>query len=379
MKRRDWLKVAALGALAPALPATLMRAAADGPRNDRSWAGILNVCAWPKLERLADGTIVAIIFNQPCHGLWEGDLECWASADDGRTWKFRSRVTDHAPRTNRMNCTLGRTKNGDLLVFGSGWDNRNPVGGKPTPASDGKQIRGQIFRSADGGRTWVLQGLLPEPTPVGLGKNTQFMAFGQIQSGANGTLGAAVYLSPTAIPRETYFIRSADDGKTWTVVSQISPTGSETALLHYGDGKWLAAVREYVKPTAEVQLVLFESNDNGQTWTRGQEASLPGQIPGHLLRLQDGQTLLTYGNRNFGNCGVDARISPDNGKSWGPPFRVASYTGWDSGYPSCVQLPDGTVITAYYTSTDRVMYQMGVARWHPSELPPVRSMTPKQA
>lgn len=43
-----------------------------------------NVCAWPNLTRLADGSIVATIFNQPTHGGWEGDVECWASTDFGK-------------------------------------------------------------------------------------------------------------------------------------------------------------------------------------------------------------------------------------------------------------------------------------------------------
>lgn len=43
-----------------------------------------NVCAWPNLTKMPDGAIIATIFNQPCHGLWEGDVECWASEDGDR-------------------------------------------------------------------------------------------------------------------------------------------------------------------------------------------------------------------------------------------------------------------------------------------------------
>ena len=50
---------------------------------------IQGVCAWPNLQKLPDGTIIATIFNQPCHGLWSGDVECWASTDEGRTWQLR--------------------------------------------------------------------------------------------------------------------------------------------------------------------------------------------------------------------------------------------------------------------------------------------------
>ena len=50
------------------------------------YIAIDNVCAWPNLTRTPDGTIVATIFNQPCHGKWEGDVECWASEDGGEHW-----------------------------------------------------------------------------------------------------------------------------------------------------------------------------------------------------------------------------------------------------------------------------------------------------
>jgi len=50
------------------------------------YIAIDNVCAWPNLTQMPDGTIIATIFNQPTHGGWEGDVECWASEDDGRTW-----------------------------------------------------------------------------------------------------------------------------------------------------------------------------------------------------------------------------------------------------------------------------------------------------
>ena len=53
------------------------------------YIAIDNVCAWPNLTRLPDGAIVANIFNQPCHGKWEGDVECWASEDGGRFWSLR--------------------------------------------------------------------------------------------------------------------------------------------------------------------------------------------------------------------------------------------------------------------------------------------------
>jgi len=78
--------------------------------------GIQGVCAWPNLQRMQDGTLLATIFNQPCHGLWEGDLDCWVSLDEGQSWQFRGRPAPHEPGTNRMNCAVGLAGNGDLVA-----------------------------------------------------------------------------------------------------------------------------------------------------------------------------------------------------------------------------------------------------------------------
>jgi len=67
------------------------------------YIAIDNVCAWPNLTKMPDGTLIATIFNQPCHGLWEGDIACWASEDGGHTWQRRGRPAPHEPGTNRMN------------------------------------------------------------------------------------------------------------------------------------------------------------------------------------------------------------------------------------------------------------------------------------
>ena len=83
--------------------------------------------------------------------------------------------------------------------------------------------------------------------------------------------------------------------------------------------------------------------------------------------MQDRRILLTYGNRNWRNYGIDARLSADEGKTWGPPIRIANNPYSDSGYPSCVQLPNGDILTAYYTKlSEDYHYEMRMARWNPA-------------
>jgi hypothetical protein len=126
---------------------------------------------------------------------------------------------------------------------------------------------------------------------------------------------------------------------------------------------WLAVAR-----TLRAQhLDLFVSDDGGDNWNMQGPVTLPRQHPGHLLRLANGRILLTYGIRNRGLYGVGARISSDLGQSWSPPILLVDLEdASDGGYPSSVQLSDGTIVTAYYANRVRAhrRYHMGVIRWH---------------
>ncbi len=45
-----------------------------------------NVCAWPALTVLPDGSINATIFGKPSHGQMEGAVEVWNSPDGLSAW-----------------------------------------------------------------------------------------------------------------------------------------------------------------------------------------------------------------------------------------------------------------------------------------------------
>ena len=85
------------------------------------YVAIDNVCAWPNLTLLPDGTLIATIHNEPSHGHHEGDVECWASNDGGRSWKLRGVPAPHESGTVRMNVAAGLAHDGSLIVLSSGW------------------------------------------------------------------------------------------------------------------------------------------------------------------------------------------------------------------------------------------------------------------
>ena len=68
---------------------------------------------------------------------------------------------------------------------------------------------------------------------------------------------------------------------------------------------------------------------------------------------------------------MGARLSDDQGKTWGSPARLLDFgDAWDGGYPASVELADGTLVTAYYASRIAAhrRYHMGVALWRPEEV-----------
>jgi hypothetical protein len=329
------------------------------------YIAIDNVCAWPNLTVLPDGTLAVAIYNQPIHGHWRGDVEVWVSSDDGRLWEKRGAAALGEPPGNRMDVSAGCAANGDLIVISSGWSPvLQPGTYEPDFRFHGRKILdARVCRSTDGGRTWERADAVPLPDEA----DSWCIPFGDIVEGRNG-LASPFYSGPADDSRNTaWMLRSDDDGRTWGDGSIIAADDfNETAILHLGAGRWLAACRTYL----DAHMQLFASDDDGRSWQDRGPLTLPAQCPAHFTRLADGRILFTYGIRNLGLRGVGLRFSDDEGNSWSAPRVLLSYEGaTDGGYPSSSQCEDGTIVTVYYSNRipDHHRYHMGVARWLPAE------------
>jgi hypothetical protein len=333
------------------------------PADIQRVVAVKDVCAWPNLTLMKDGSIVAVLHNQPAHGQMEGDVECWASKD-GTGWEKRSVITQHEPDTIRMNHAAGLAKNGDLIVLCSGWTNvKQPERPKQAPFRDAV-LSNWVMRSSDGGRTWTKSTAFPG-TDDGW---SHHIPFGDIWAGEDGALHTSCYRGKLTSPEksfkianyESWHFRSDDDGHAWKAVSIIGPKHNETNIFPLGGKRWMAAARIDA-------MELFTSDDNGATWTGPQRVTEKNEINGHLMRLKDGRLLLTYGVRVQGQRGVKAKFSSDDGKTWSEPMRVMRSDEGDCGYPSSVQRADDKIITAYYSrkAPEHDGYHMGVAIWAP--------------
>ena len=353
------------------------------PINLRQVLAVENVCAWPNLTLLRDGTIAAILHNAPSHGREEADLECWVSRD-GLTWEKRSLVTSHEPQTVRMNHAAGLARNGDFLVLCSGWtDVKQAERPKQGPFRD-DVLSPWILRSRDDGRTWTQSG----DFPAGDNGWTEYIPFGDIWTDSGGVLHTSCYqgkytdssASTEINAWRSWHFRSADDGVTWQRGSLIGAEHNETNIFPLRGSSWLAAARSVSSATD-----LFRSDDGGATWrgprrvTSVGTGSGQGEINAHVTRLADNRLLLTYGVRTADKAGVCALLSADEGRTWTEPVRLVNCSG-DSGYPSSVQLASGIIVTAWYAKQSplRDGYHMGATVWEAPTAQDLAPITPAQ-
>ena len=208
-------------------------------------------------------------------------------------------------------------------------------------AADRKSELGTwMIRSTDGGVTWSprYDSLVNSPHgPVNLKDGRVLYA------------GKGLYKEGSWIG----VCESKDDGQSWKRLAQIptrkgdDPTNyHELHTVEAVNGDLIAHIRNH-NPKHNRETLQSESHDGGKTWSEPHSIGVWG-LPAHLLRLNDGRLLMSYGHRRkpYGN---QARVSTDHGKTWSEPVIVSGDgAGGDLGYPSTVQLGDGSLVTVWY-------------------------------
>lgn len=199
-----------------------------------------------------------------------------------------------------------------------------------------------VLRSTDGGKSWSnrIPSIVNSPHgPIQL-KDGRLLYAGKQLWTKDNKIGVC---------------ESKDDGLTWQWLADIPKRPGDDAKKNYhelhaveaADGTLIAQIRNHSN-TDKHWTLQSESKDGGKSW------SVPHAVcyglPSHLLRLRDGRLVMTYGHRKppFGN---QARLSTDNGKTWSEAIILSGDgTGVDLGYPSTVELADGTLLTVWYES-----------------------------
>lgn len=179
--------------------------------------------------------------------------------------------------------------------------------------------------------------------------------------------GSVLYLGKDIDGKETGGVNSAykstDDGKTWEYISDI-PVVEDTTYANFVDphavqlpnGRLICHLRYQngVNPEKYGKLSVFQtvSDDNGKTWSTPEPLWVNGSPP-HLLRHSSGALVCVYGRRAE-PYGERAMVSLDEGKTWIKEIVLCDDTpDPDLGFPSSVELDDGSILTVYYQINKR--------------------------
>jgi len=303
--------------------------------------------AFPGVTRAKNGDILVVCREGVSHADADdhAKIALIRSRDDGRTWGKRVVIKEQAGRDSRDPSVLCLADGTIVVTFYDGL--------------------AQIMRSSDHGQTWDD----PTPTPV-------FSPNG-LAEGSDGTLFyAGAWQQDGAGVRYIDIAKSSDRGKTWERHSPVimsegwaqvmtSPYYAEPNLCVLPGGRWLVAFRE----ERDGYVMMSKSDDGGRerTWTWPSRTA-PSPIwghPAHLLRLEDGALLCTYGYRKE-PTGIRASLSHDSGETWDLVHEIILRDdgfGSDLGYPHSIQLDGGRILTVYYMQTSRALPQIDCTIW----------------
>ncbi|RFC41748.1 MAG: BNR repeat-like domain-containing protein [Verrucomicrobia bacterium] len=210
------------------------------------------------------------------------------------------------------------------------------------------------IRSTDGGISWSAR----IPTIV----NSPHGPI-QLRDGRLLYAGKQLY----AESRRVGVCESKNDGLSWGWLAEIPLRKGDTQRYHElhaveaANGTLIAHIRNHNDENKGWTLQ-SESTDGGVHWNEPHPVCYG--FPSHLLCLRDGRLLMSYGYRRapYGNR---ARVSADNGKTWGEEIVLsADGADGDLGYTSTVELSDGTLLSVWYESQgDKHLAVLRQARW----------------
>ena len=156
--------------------------------------------------------------------------------------------------------------------------------------------------------------------------------------------------------------QSTDCGRSWKIIAQIPVAKDfvnsrkkfvgEPHVVECDNGTLIVHLRQHHKDN--IYTLQSHSNDGGKTWSNAQYTDIRG-YPSFLLNIGKGKILATYARRLKDDAGIFARVSSDNGKTWGEEIKLTGKLkagtdlGFgDLGYPSSTLTKDGYIISMYY-------------------------------
>lgn len=172
----------------------------------------------------------------------------------------------------------------------------------------------------------------------------------------------------SGIPDRAFAARTRDGGRTFKFRGWMAGDGEPVArsvmpaTVRAADRTLVTLLRRRYDLESSYRNDLnwidaFISRDDGDTWAHAARIAHTDHTghngnPPSLVKLPDGRLAAAYGVRSK-PYGIRARVSADNGLTWGPEmFLRDDARTWDIGYCRSIVRTDGKIVTVYYYATE---------------------------
>lgn len=328
-----------------------------------------NYFGWPTVARLRNGKIAVVASGYRLHHLCPfGKTVIAYSEDEGATYTAPAPVVD----------TVLDDRDGGIVAFGESGvmvtSFNNMVQDQRKWAADPKVVKSEAERIM---RNAYLDQITAEEEAAALGSHFRIsydngVTFGPIHKcpvtsphgpislpdGSFLWVGNAFSYPPHFVKEpviQAYRITADGTAEKLSEIEPIEYEGRrrlsfEPHAILQEDGTILLHIRV---EDGIFTVYQTESKDGGRSWTKPRKLlSDFGGSPPHLFRHSSGLLISTYGFRGDhfkAPFGVRAMFSRDNGATWEVDHDLyVTDLSPDLGYPSTVELRDGSLLTVFY-------------------------------
>ncbi len=259
------------------------------------------------------------------------------SLDGGLTWKIENPAEKGVliPRGDGLHGTeLPRVVDRQWTDCPGGIDFTHPDFAMTLRMSDNHGGQSRFYVSNDRGHNWQGPYKFPLLGLKGVACRTDYIVNGKHDCTVFSTAS-----KPDGREGRPFCARTVDGGKSWTFMGWIGPEPKGYAIMpstvRVGEHGFLSAIRVRLPEEKASWIDAYYSGDDGHDWAlRSTPVPDTGEgNPAAMLRLKDGRIAITYGVRAT-PFGMRARISGDEGKTWGDEIILrADGGGRDLGYP----------------------------------------------
>lgn len=329
---------------------------------------------WPTVTRLDNGTLLVV-----SSGLRSQHICPWGktvlnvSFDDGQLWSPPRVINDS--QLDDRDVGIVNLGGNNLLVSWFRSDNREYLSNQEyrnwlgeeevaswreslaqlTDAIVEAEHGSWVMHSADAGATWDTPVRAPVSSPHGPVR---------LRNGDLLYLGKPYGVFADMLHGAIQAFRSTDGGRSWQACGivpmypgTIGDNYHEPHLVELPSGKLIGAIRIEngggvdIEKVAGIRggcsIMMTDSGDGGQNWSLARPLNFHGSPP-HLLRHSSGVLIMTYGYRQA-PYGQRVAFSYNEGVSWEHDWIIRDDgPDWDLGYPSTVEMADGTLFTVCY-------------------------------